>query len=210
MCSVTSNLKVFPWSSELLATFARQKAPAVKFSSLALFRNNLTVPHRDSHNCPQSTNQVSAISDFSGGGVIIQDPEGEQVLQHAGCEYRGRVIPFVNGMIRFAARDVMHWTETWQGDRVVLVSYTIRDLQQLSSADQQSLLQAKFALPGSRAQPLRTPSPKGLVGSSPSVVKPCSEPTRPKVVEPPSRAPTPKPGGAPLPLELFAGRGRLS
>ena len=205
MCSVTSNLKTFPWSSELLATFARAQAPAVKFSSLALFRNNLTVPHRDSHNCPQSTNQVFAISNFSGGGVIIQDPTGEQVLQHAGCEYRGRVIPFVNGMLRFAARDVVHWTEAWQGDRVVLVSYTIRSLTQLSSADQHSLLQAKFALPGSRAQPLRNPSPKGLDDPSPKGVM---SPDPSKLRSNP--APTIEPGGAPMAIELFSGRGRLS
>ena len=209
MCSVTSNLKTFPWSSELLATFARVRAPAVKFSSLALFRNNLTVPHRDSHNCPQSTNQVFAVSNFSGGGVVIQDPEGEQVLQHAGCEYRGRVIPFVNDMLRFAARDVVHWTEAWKGDRVVLVSYTIRNLRQLTSVDQHSLLQAKFALPGSRAQPLRNPSPRGLGGSSPSGDKPPPAPDPPRMVQS-SPAPAAEPGGAPMALELFSGRGRLS
>ena len=102
----------------------------------------------------------------------------------------------------------MHWTEAWQGDRVVLVSYTIRDLKQLSSADQHSLLRAKFALPGSRAQPLRNPSPRGLDGSSPSNKGHC--PIQPLLGFHRTPVPSGAPGGAPMAIELFSGRGRLS
>ena len=150
-----------------MASYARQETPAVKFSSLALFRNNLTVPHKDSHNCPQSTNQVFALSEFTGGRVVVEDPEGDQFLRHNGQDFRGRALSFKAGVLRFSAREVRHWTEPWVGDRVVLVSYTIRDVPRLSLASRDALLCAKFALLGHKAEPLRTSTPCGS-SSSPS------------------------------------------
>ncbi|CAE7196317.1 unnamed protein product [Symbiodinium sp. CCMP2592] len=58
------------------------------------------------------------------GRVIVEDPEGEHHITHEGRDFRGRAISFRDGMLRFAAREVVHWTEPWLGTRVILVSYT--------------------------------------------------------------------------------------
>ncbi|CAE7804359.1 unnamed protein product [Symbiodinium sp. CCMP2592] len=230
MCSVVNNLTRFPWTSELLASYARQQAPTAKFSSLVIFRNNQAAPHRDSHNCPHSTNQVFAITNFSGGRVIVEDPEGEHRITHEGRDFRGRAIDFRNGMLRFAAREVVHWTEPWLGTRVVLVSYTVRGLKGMPDTCRDSLLQARFALPGYKAEPLRcppvevptsldpkpdaeanpvplgsNPDPASLEGPVPVGFSPAPVPQVPK--ESPSSASV---GETPFALELFSGRGRLS
>ena len=190
-----------------MASYARQQTPAVKFSSLALFRNNLTVPHKDSHNCPQSTNQVFAISEFTGGRVVVEDPEGDQFLRHNEQDFRGRALSFKAGVLRFSAREIRHWTEPWVGDRVVLVSYTIRDVQRLSKASRDALLSAKFALPGQKAEPLRQSPPCGSSSSPSSRPSGLGVPTESS--DPPASLAIPE-CSAPLALELFSGRGRLS
>ena len=110
-------------------------------------------------------------------------------------------------MLRFSAREIRRWTEPWVGDRVVLVSYTIRDVQRLSRASRDVLLSAKFALPGQKAEPLRQSPPCG--SSSSPALRPCGLEVPTENSDPPASLAIPE-CSAPLALELFSGRGRLS
>ena len=128
-------------------------------------------------------------------------------MRHNGQDFRGRALSFKAGVLRFSAREVRHWTEPWVGDRVVLVSYTIRDVPRLSQASRDALLCAKFALPGHKAEPLRTSTPSGSSSSLSS--RPSGLGVQAVHCHPPASLSSPV-GSAPLALELFSGRGRLS
>ncbi|CAE7537200.1 unnamed protein product, partial [Symbiodinium necroappetens] len=74
-----------------------------RFTSLSLFLNVKTDFHIDSYNSPGDDNCVFKINDFGKGGRLG------------------------GGYVRFNARALRHATESWTGDRMVLVAFTIND-----------------------------------------------------------------------------------
>ena len=68
-----ANVSRFPKVTQVLCAFVRQRRPAAVFTSLAIFCDIPTEPHRDSHNGP-TPNLVFKLSSFSGGGVWCEGP----------------------------------------------------------------------------------------------------------------------------------------
>ncbi|CAE7245192.1 unnamed protein product, partial [Symbiodinium sp. CCMP2456] len=81
--------------------------------------------HQDSHNLAGSLNAVFALSSFSGGGIVVEDPEGPQRASFRGKIVHGRVVPFVENVILFDAQSQKHWTQPWTGSRQVMVAYSV-------------------------------------------------------------------------------------
>ena len=185
--SVMNNVSCFPWCTRLFTGFVRKHATAgVRFSTVAVFQNVQTTPHVDAHNCPDSINHVFQISDFEGGRVILQDPNGKIQLEHQGKILQGSPLEFRDHQARFCAKDRLHWTESWSGGpRIVLIAYTVRSLAKLSSEQAKALTDVGFNLPCvAMAQPAM-PSPASPSGGLAV-------------------------GQQPVALELFAGTGSLS
>ncbi|CAE7804125.1 exgA, partial [Symbiodinium necroappetens] len=183
--SIMNNVSSFPWCTRLFTGFVRKHATSgVKFSTVAIFQNVQTTPHVDARNCPASINHVFQISEFRGGRVILQDPNGELQLEHQGKILRGSPLEFRDQQARFCAKDRLHWTESWSGGpRIVLIAYTVRSLAKLTP--EQTLSDVGFSLPRAASAPKSVPSP--------------ASPSGELVL-----------GQQPVALELFAGTGSLS
>ena len=157
--SIMNNASRFPWCTRLFTGFVRKHATSqVRFSTVAVFRNVQTTPHTDAHNCPESINHVFQISDFIGGRVILQDPEGEKQVEYQGKIVRGSPLEFVNHQARFCAKERLHWTESWSGGpRIVLIAYTARSLAKLSYEQTTCLKDLGFSLSKAALNPVPPP-----------------------------------------------------
>ena len=140
-----ANVSRFPKVAQVLCAFVRQRRPSAVFTSLAIFCDIPTEPHRDSHNGP-SPNLVFKLSDFSGGGVWCEGP-GQDVRPVQGSPVQGRVLDFDNGCLELPAKDHWHMTEPWQGRRVVLVAYALPHMPSVKLEVPQALLELGFPLP---------------------------------------------------------------
>ena len=107
--SIMSNASCSPWRRCLFPGFVRwHAATGVRLSIVVVFKNILMTPHVDAHNCPDSVNYVFQLSDFQGGRVILQDPNGELQLEHQGKVLRGSPLEFRDRQVRFCAKERLH------------------------------------------------------------------------------------------------------
>ena len=130
------SLAEFPLTSRLLVQLATQLFPGTTFSTVALFRNLRTPRHSDSNNLTGSCNHVAALTSFSGGGIrVYQGPEPEDLTFGA------------SGVLSFDAH-FEHETLPWRdGDRLVLVAFSVGCLSKLSASCRASLLAVGLPLP---------------------------------------------------------------
>ena len=164
--SIMNNVSSFPWCTRLFTGFVRKHATGgAKFSTVAVFQNVQTTPHVDAHNCPDSINHVFQISEFQGGRVVLQDPNGAIQLEHQGKSLRGSPLEFRDRQARFCAKDRLHWTESWSGGpRIVLIAYTVRSLAKLTLEQTRSLHDVGFSLPNVASAPKLVPPPASPSG----------------------------------------------
>ncbi|CAE7491894.1 RIPK2 [Symbiodinium natans] len=146
------NVKMFKYSTKMMAYWVRTRHPAHRFTSLVLFRNLRTQPHRDSHNDLSSETVVFPISKFQNGEVWVEgEPEKEDevsCMEKIGDKLiKGKLLPVANRPVTFNPRS-WHSTQPWTGDRVVLSAYSIRGSDCLTSEDSDTLRELGFALPG--------------------------------------------------------------
>ena len=189
-----ANVSRFPKVAQVLCAFVRQRRPAAVFTSLAIFCDIPTEPHRDSHNGP-TPNLVFKLSDFSGGGVWCEGP-GQDVRPVQGSPVQGRVLNFENGCLELPAKDHWHMTEPWQGRRVVLVAYALPHMPSVKLEVPQALLELGFPLP---------PDFLPALSDVPTVMSTALEPTQ---VPAPSASETSS--RPPFIIEVFSGMSRLS
>ena len=102
---------------------------------LESFLNVKTDFHVDSYNSPGDDNCVFKINDFGKGGIWVEHPNGPAVRTIKGQPVAGCVLGFEQGYVRFNARALRHATESWTGDRMVLVAFTINDPSALTPQD---------------------------------------------------------------------------
>ena len=146
------NVKMFKYSTKMMAHWVRTRHPTHQFTSLVLFRNLRTQPHRDSHNDLSSETVVFPISKFQNGEVWAEgEPEkSDEVscMEKIGDKLvKGKLLPVANRPVTFNPRS-WHSTQPWTGDRVVLSAYSIRGSDCLTSEDSDALRELGFALPG--------------------------------------------------------------
>ena len=125
-----ANSKRFPNACSVFASFVRHKLPEHPFTTVSLFRNLQTDCHVDSGNL-STPNAVFAISHFRDGGIWVGDGQGPQVLKVKGKAVKGTIMPLDKGPVVFDAYKFPHSTEKWQGERIVLVAYAVKNLAEM-------------------------------------------------------------------------------
>ena len=98
--------------------------------SLALLRNLQAEPHRDTSNSEDAWS-VPQCSTFTGGGLTLNASDTKLVFSSY------HVLP---------TRET-HSSLAWQGDRIVVVAYTVRNHHLLPPEDIHTLTRLGFALP---------------------------------------------------------------
>ena len=106
--------------------------PGFRFTSLAVFVNVQTSMHKDIYNdaCP---NLVVALSDFKQGAIWQEDPTGPVQRSVQGTLRSGVLLDVAKAPVLLHAHSCFHATEPWEGQRVVLVGFSVRHVQDLSS-----------------------------------------------------------------------------
>ena len=104
--------------------FARAKVPNFGYTTLCIFSNVTTGPHRDFHNA-NLDNAIISLAGFTGGGVWVEESGGTTPCPGDPSKL-GRILSFKNGVIRLRAKSVTHATMPWKGDRVVMVLFSAK------------------------------------------------------------------------------------
>ena len=173
----------FPLSAQVLARYVRQEQPQAIFSSIAILDNVQSSYHKDVANA-HVDNHVFKLSHLSEGGVWCEDASGTDVRSINGQVVSGRVLPFVNNVLRIPAHRALHATEPWSGSRVVLATYCLQCLESLKPSALQQLVQLGFQ-PNLATGDLHDCSASVPAASPPAPVSsPCLSPSqRPLVLE---------------------------
>ena len=137
---------MFPRVTELLAMFVCQQLPNHRFTSIVLFDDAQTEPHRDAQNA-FVPNAVVAITSFKGGQLWVESASGTETRKVNGQELLGQALDIQKGRALFDARRSWHSTEPWEGRRVTLVAYSIAARPRLSTDASTRLLDLGFSLP---------------------------------------------------------------
>ena len=167
------NVKMFKYSTKMMAHWVRTRHPTHRFTSLALFRNLRTQPHRDSHNDLSSETVVFPISKFQNGEVWVEGepekPDEISCMEKIGDKLvKGKLLPVANRPVTFNPRS-WHSTQPWTGDRVALSAYSIRGSDCLTSEDSDTLRELGFALPGDELKYLSSSESSGQVREQPTL-----------------------------------------
>ena len=141
-----ANSKRFPNACSVFASFVRHKLPEHPFTTVSLFRNLQTDCHVDSGNL-STPNAVFAISHFRDGGIWVGDGQGPQVRKVKGKAVKATIMPLDKGPVVFDAYKFPHSTEKWQGERIVLVAYAVKNLAEMLPDQAMALVRQGFNVP---------------------------------------------------------------
>ena len=133
-------------STKVIASFVGTCLPDHPFTTVSLFHNTKTDLHVDSRN-HHSPNGVIPVTSFKQGGIWVADGCGPQARVVNGSPMQGSLLDFSSGPITFDAYKFPHQTETWQGDRLVYVAFTVSSLAKLSLESARLLLDLGFRPP---------------------------------------------------------------
>ena len=117
LVGVRRNYKDCPFVSRCLAQLVRAALPQIHFHCIAF---QCCPPHRDFNNSPGYPNGLVACSDFSGGQLWIQTPEGHN--PQGAASSRG-VNHSVQPTFCFDPSQ-LHATQPWHGVRLVIGSFS--------------------------------------------------------------------------------------
>ena len=142
----------FPASTEALTSFVRQHMPGHPFTTVSLYLNTGTEPHRDSRNA-HIPNGIIALSEFTGGEVWTECEGGDSFQVIDGRRLAGRLIPITENLLTstHAYRD-LHFTMPWTGRRLVIIAFSVSDHEQAPQDVLSTLRGQGFVLPGEASQ----------------------------------------------------------
>ncbi|OLQ00509.1 hypothetical protein AK812_SmicGene16820 [Symbiodinium microadriaticum] len=120
----------FPLSTSMLTRYASFVVPTHQYSSLSLLQNLKTSVHKDAHNSWCHFNAVLPISSFSGGDIWSQVDGGPDKEEVRGHPYGGRNLKVSDGAV-YLDPHKYHFTRAWRGLRVVMVLYTVRNIERI-------------------------------------------------------------------------------
>ena len=163
---VMSNTRCFPYTTKVLIAYLLSVQPSHLFCSIAVHSNSRTAMHRDFNNADYP-NLICPISEFTGGAIWCESPDGSVSRVHQDKCLRGELHDVSQGPVLLPVKSSFHCTEPWSGHRQVLVAYAGTDVARLSSADYQFLLDLGFPVAGMRGTDtppslLHCPSTPGL------------------------------------------------
>ena len=134
----------FPLVTKAFSKFAQSRVPGFGYTTLCIFSNITTGPHRDFHNADQD-NAVISLGGFTGGGVWVEESGGTTPCPGDPSKL-GKVLNFKNGVIRLRAKRVTHATMPWRGDRVVMVLFSAKHPSEVKEAHCEELRALGFPI----------------------------------------------------------------
>ena len=131
-----TNFSAYPRTTALLTALVRAVFPGSLFSSVGLFKNLKTSPHRDINNTPGVPNLLVPCSDFLRGSVKVQpDDSHDSEISLDVCRRPAKLD---------ASR--IHFTEDWDGDRILLVAFHVKGSELMPRTDLQRCLDLGFVV----------------------------------------------------------------
>ena len=140
---VMRNTLLYPWTCIALVSLAKQLLQDRPFSSFSLSRDVLSRPHRDLNNDKKTLNVVVPLTRWKGGEVWVESATGQSVLLPGG--QRGTKHKVEAPFLLFEG-SALHATCPWEGTRLVLVLYHIRDGHLLADSSDRLLRRLGFQL----------------------------------------------------------------
>ena len=137
------NTTLFPWVTLLVCKFIRS-CTHEPFTSFVLQRNTSMGVHKDFNNARDSVNVLLPCSTFRGGGLWIE-PSGGQCASQDGTLY-GEVHHLTMSGIAFNPYH-RHETFPWEGHRITVAVYTVREVHSLRPEHRETLQRLQFVMP---------------------------------------------------------------
>ena len=134
-----SNLSIYPWTTRLFCSVARQQAPAFWFMSIAVNLNCQSSVHRDSNNHSVLPSAMIPASIFIGGQLWVENAGGSILVDGVPGDAIDVRLPFIT----FQSRR-RHANLSWTGNHLVILLYHIREAWRLSEVSRDRLAGAGF------------------------------------------------------------------
>ncbi|CAE6939115.1 unnamed protein product [Symbiodinium sp. CCMP2592] len=147
LIGLRSACKGFPASTEALASFVRSNMPGHPFTTISLYLNTGTKPHKDSRNAPLP-NGIIGVTDFVGGEIWVEAQDGESVQIVDGKRLSGHLLPISETPTYIHAYRDLHLTMPWKGKRLVIIAFSVSEHTQACDEDLAFLRGHGFVLPG--------------------------------------------------------------
>ena len=162
---LTSLTRERPFLTRLLVRLMRQELPTLSFTTVALAIDSTLKPHRDLANALNSRAGIVGISDFQGGRLWVEHPEGSIKRRISADKIKvGKLLDVCQQAQIFDPRQ-WHGADRHQGTRASITAYTARQLHNLDHDLIEVLGNIGFPLP-SAGQPSLTKTEASSVGSS--------------------------------------------
>ncbi|CAE7263495.1 GIP [Symbiodinium natans] len=160
----TSATNSYPWLTELMAATLLSASPEAEFTSLWLSNMNPMSLHADHNNVEGSVNVVFPLKlPPEGGDLWVELRAGdvihgsvEQRVDGTGKKWLGTTHSLQRGKPFYLDPKRRHATTPFEGERVVLVAYTVNTLGKVPKSELQALESLGFPLPASARLPLTT------------------------------------------------------
>ncbi|CAE7231028.1 GIP [Symbiodinium natans] len=160
----TSATNSHPWLTELMAATLLSASPEAEFTSLWLSNTNPMSLHADHNNVEGSVNVVFPLKlPPEGGDLWVELRAGdvihgsvEQRVDGTGKKWLGTTHSLQRGKPFYLDPKRRHATTPFEGERVVLVAYTVNTLGKVPESELQALESLGFPLPASARLPLTT------------------------------------------------------
>ena len=146
LVGLRANLDKFPYSTMCFTKFASSQVPSLCFSSLAVLRQHQSTLHIDANNSCEYPNWVCPLTAFRGGDLWVESDLGPASLVHNGQTLKGDILP-VSRQACFLDASKRHCVLDWEGERIVLACFLIKDFDKLSPKEKDRLFDLGFWLP---------------------------------------------------------------
>ena len=136
----------FPSCVRIFARLLAQTFPGLPFTSLAIFVNVQTKMHKDIYNAPFD-NLAIGLSNFTHGEIWCERSSGTVERLVKGVPTKGVLLDVAQRPCVLPAHSCFHATEAWEGNRVVLIGFSVRHTGGLPLEQLQLLRDLGFQLP---------------------------------------------------------------
>ena len=128
---LTSLTRERPFLTRLLVRLMRQELPDFSFTAVTLAIDSTLKPHRDLANAVNSRAGIVGISEFHGGRLWVEHPEGSIKRRISADKIKvGKLLDVCQQAQIFDPRQ-WHGADKHQGTRATVTAYTARQLHNL-------------------------------------------------------------------------------
>ena len=144
---ITRVSKEFPWVTQALTRVLRLTDPQHPFTTVAISCNTSAPPHRDVHNLSGTSNLVVPLNYPSNGGEVwsadkAHPHQREHVVECNRQPLVGALNPLKCPM--YLNPRSWHCTMPWEGNRVILIGFSLKTAERASVSDAEWLRQHGF------------------------------------------------------------------